>query len=378
MKKILIAVAVLGAAVLLISLLGNGGSKKDVTNTNGSAATGAKEATTGAAAVPKGSRTLAIHVIDQVGSSKGVAAYDALFQSALDAGVQSVNISLNWNDVEASGGALKPEVFAQVNRYFASHHAKMDLDLRPVDTAGVMLPDDLKGKALNDPEVIRRFEAFLDHVFAALPDVQLNMLAIGNEVDTVFANNPAQFAEYDDFLKQVIPYAKQKRPGVRVGVIVAYAGLTGKDAKEYQKLNARTDVVMLTYYPIKGDFSTKQLPVFEQDLAKVTALYPNRQLYFTEIGYPSSEISGGSEAKQAQFIREMFSVWDKHADTIAGLAYFMMGDLTPASIEQLTKYFSVATKQFKATIGSVGLVTADGREKEALGVFRKEAHERGW
>ena len=384
LKRLLQGVLIIGVVAIFLSILGgdkNGDQSKDPsgsTSTERKTGTSENNSDGGLSVTQKGERVLSTHVIEQASGAKGSPNYDATLQKGIDAGIESLNMTVNWNDAEASDGTFKPDVFVQANRYYAFRNIKMDLDLRPVDTAGIMLPEDLTGKALNDPEVIVRFKKFLDNVFGVMPDVKFNFLAIGNEVDSVFINDKKRYAEYEGFLKEVIPYAKTKRHGLKVGMIVTYAGLTSGDADEYQKLNALTDVIILTYYPLKGDYTTKKLPIFEKEISKVFSLYPKSQIYFSEIGYPSSYEAGGSEAKQAEFVREVFKVWDAHSDRIAGVAFFTLNELTTSSVNDLTKYFSVATKEFIATLGSMGLIAANGREKEAFKVLQEEAQKRGW
>ena len=378
LKRLLQGVLIIGLVIVVLSILGGDNVKEEKNSSREETTTGKDDNSNRETALVKGNRVLGVHMIEQVSGAKGSPLYDATFGKGISAGVQSVNMSVNWNDAETSGGTFKPELFAMANQYYKKQNVQMDLDLRPVDTAGIMLPEDLKGKALNDPEVILRFKKFLDNVFGAMPDVKFNFLAIGNEVDSVFIHDKKRYAEYEGFLKEVIPYAKAKRPGLKVGMIVTYAGLTSGDADEYQKLNALTDVLILTYYPLKGDYTTKKLPVFEKEILKLFKLYPDKQIYFSEIGYPSSEKAGGSEAKQAQFVREVFEVWDKHQDRIQGVTFFSLNELTQSSVNDLTKYFSVATDEFIATLGSMGLIAEDGREKEAFTVLKEEAQKRGW
>src|SRR5947207_2806088 len=81
-----------------------------------------------------------------------------------------------------------------------------------------------------------------------LHDLELVSLTIGYEVD-LFLSGAAAYGRYAAFYSGAAAYARSKRPGLRVGVVATFAGLTGPAKPLLQSLNASSDVVSVTYYP---------------------------------------------------------------------------------------------------------------------------------
>ncbi|MCJ7676536.1 MAG: hypothetical protein MUO35_02290, partial [Anaerolineales bacterium] len=131
-------------------------------------------------AVPRGDRMLGIDVSEAEGET-----YDQAFQLARQAGMQFTSLSLAWDDLEPRPGEFAPDpnFLAIANLYYPAQHIPLALTITPIDTNRTRLPADLQARAFDDPEVIARFERLLDYVFMQIPDVELAVLAIGNEVD---------------------------------------------------------------------------------------------------------------------------------------------------------------------------------------------------
>jgi len=75
----------------------------------------------------------------------------------------------------------------------------------------------------------------------------LGSLAIGNEVDGFLGGDSARWSQYQAFYKAIGAYARTKRPGLKVGVVAQFGGLTGAARVRLQALNQSSDVVMATY-----------------------------------------------------------------------------------------------------------------------------------
>lgn len=135
---------------------------------------------------------------------------------------------------------------------------------------------------------------------------------------------------------------------------------------------------MLTYYPLNNDFTVKNPEVVHEDFAKLVVLFPDKPIYVLEAGYPSSTLLGSSEAKQADFVREIFIAWDTQAEHIKLLDFLWLHDISPASVEELGDYYGFHDEKFLAFLATLGLRTFDGEDKEAFKVLRLETKKRGW
>lgn len=325
--------------------------------------------------MPRGERMLGIDVVEAEGET-----YDQAFQFARLAGMQFTSLSLAWDDLEPQPGEYSPDpnFLAIANQYYPAQGVPLALTITPIDTNRARLPADLKDAAFDDPEVIARFERLLDYVFSQIPDVELAILAIGNEVDAMLGVDAAAWARYQTFYESTAAYARSLRSGVPVGVKVTMAGLTGERRELAQALNARSDMILVTYYPLEAGFSVRPSDVVAGDLAALAALFPDRPIGVLEAGYPSSEELGSSQAQQAEFVRQSFRAWDSQAGQIVLLNFTWLTDVPRASVEAWIDYYGLDDRRFAAYLATLGLRGADGVPKPALDALAAEAHARGW
>jgi hypothetical protein len=135
---------------------------------------------------------------------------------------------------------------------------------------------------------------------------------------------------------------------------------------------------MLTYYPLNADFSVREPQVVHEDFAKLVELFPSKPIYILEAGYPSSPLLGSSEAKQADFVQEIFKAWDTYIGHIKLLDFLWLHDIPPAVVEELGDYYGLRDETFLAYLATLGLRTFEGQDKEAFRVLSLEAESRGW
>jgi hypothetical protein len=325
--------------------------------------------------VPKGERLLSIDLTMASDNDFGNA-----FTLARSVGMQVTSLSLAWDDLEPTPSqyGTDPNWLELANLFFSQQGVPISLALTPIDTNNLRLPPYLKDKAFDDPEVIERFKRLLDYVFSQLPDLELTSLAIGNEIDGYLGTNKKRWQEYSSFFQEVSMYARSKRPGLIIGSKIGFGGLTGNARDLSAAIVQTSDVVMLTYYPLNGDFSVRNPEVVHEDFAKLVALFPDKPIYILEAGYPSSPLLGSSETKQTDFVREIFRAWDTQAEHIKLLDFLWLHDISPAVVEELGDYYGLHDEKFLAYLATLGLRTFEGVDKEAFKVLKLETQQRGW
>lgn len=328
-----------------------------------------------AAVAPRGARLLGIDVSQAPGEG-----YDQAFHTARQVGMQFTSLSLAWDDLEPRPGefATEPNWLAAADLYYPAQSTPLALTLAPIDTNRIRLPADLQGRPFDDPQVIARFERLLDHVMMQIPDVELAVLAIGNEVDAALGADPDAWASYRTFFEAAAAHTRRVSPGVRVGVKVTMGGLLGETRELALALNARSDIILVTYYSLESDFGVRSPLVVHDDLAALVGVYPGRPIGLLEAGYPSSEVLGSSEERQAEFARQIFRAWDAQAEQIALLNFTWLTDASQESVEAWERYYGLSDRRFAAYLASLGLRRANGQPKPALDVLAAEAHARGW
>ncbi len=328
-----------------------------------------------AAVEPRDGRLLGISVNEGRDSD-----YDAAMLKAKELGLQVVELSLAWDDLEAAPYVYRPEpdYLAIANQYYPLREVAVALVITPIDTNNLRLPEDLRGRPMDDPELIERFNRLLDYVFSRIPDTELVSLAIGNEVDVYLGQDAEAWQAYGRFFEAGAAHARSLRPGLPVGVKITYEGLTGSERARSASLNRAADLVMATYYPLNADFSVREPEVVGADWDALVELYPDREIHFPEVGYPSSPVLGGSAEKQARFVEAVFRAWDRHAGQIRLVNFVWLHDITEEQLQAYSDYYGVRDGRFLAYLGSLGLRSAAGEDKPALGVLQEQARRRGW
>ena len=291
----------------------------------------------------------------------------------------AVSLSQNWDDLETAPGVFRPRpnLLKIANRYYVGTGLILSLGINPIDTVNVRLPEDLRGRSWDDPEVIERYKRLLDFALMEVSALELNSLTIGNEIDGVL-KSPEEWTAYEKFFKATAEYARRFWPGLRVGTKGMMAGLTGRFAAEFQRINRHADVVMVTYYPLNEDFSVEAPDTVHKAFAELTALYPEKPVYVMEIGYPSGAELGSSQVAQARFISEAFRMWDRYAGRIEYMEFTWMNDQSESQLDVWEEYYGLNQPHFREFLGTLGLRDENGRNKAGYERLLREAEARGW
>ncbi|BDI34294.1 hypothetical protein CCAX7_63450 [Capsulimonas corticalis] len=330
-------------------------------------------ASQGFAQTPKGNRLLGMDV--QAARDGG---YDTAFQIAKKAGAQVVSVSINWDDIESEPGQYHNASLQAANAYYPAQHVRVSLCIRPLDTNGPHMPADLRGQPMDSDVVEERFGKMMDYVFAQIPDVPLASLGVGNEVNIDFGTDAGKWARYRRFFAAVRRRIQAKHPDLPIGVPVTFEGVTGAARGEVKTLNAASDWVMVTYYPLNTDFTVKAPGTASRDFDRLARLYPNRKIALMEAGCPSGALCLSSETRQAEFVTQVFRAWDAHAAQIPLVSFSWLNDKSTADMDGFARYYGVNAPPFREYLQTLGLRTWEGKDKAAFRVLTQEARARGW
>ncbi len=317
----------------------------------------------------KGDRLLGL------GLTEGAVGFGESFNISQDLGVQVVELSLAWDDIETAPGTYENEYLNIANAFYPPNNVQVSLSINPIDTNNLRLPPDLEDKDLDDPEVIARYNKLMDYVFSRTPELDLVSVNIGNEIDGYLGDDQEKWRQYNRFYQQTSAHVRSKRPSVQVGTKIMFEGIMGNEART---INQHSDVVLVTYYPLNQDFSVKDPDVVHKDFDEITSFYSNRTIYFSEAGYPSSSYLGSSQEQQSEFITEMFSAWDDHSEQVKFINFIWLHDIHESEVNMYTGYYGLSSRGFSEYLGTLGFRTYDGEDKKALVTLRNEATSRGW
>lgn len=322
--------------------------------------------------VEKGERLLGI------GINEGSIGFDKAFPVAQSTGMQFVELPQQWDEIEPKPSKFTNQWLDIANAYYPQVGVRLVISLNAIDTNSLRMPVDLKDKPIDHPDVIARYEKAVDYVLGRLPNAALVAFSIGNEIDGFLGADPAKWAQYERFFKATAKYVRQKKPGVPVGTKVMLPSVIGDLRRQVQAVNQHADAVFVTYYPLKADFSVRAPTVVHDDIGAVVKLYTGKPIYLLETGYPSSSHLGSSETRQAEFIRETFKAWDQHHKQIRAMNFIWLHDISTAEVNTYKKYYGVNARPFGEYLGTLGLRTHNGKNKQAFKRLQQETQARGW
>jgi hypothetical protein len=237
--------------------------------------------------------------------------------------------------------------------------------------------------AFDDPVMIQRFNQLLDTLHGRMPVANIRYLLIGNEVDNYFSQHPGEWPAYTSFCHAVRAHARGLWGNqLLVGAETTLGAAIAADHQAIDNLHAGMDMVCLTYYPLDNNFRMEPAAQANADFTTLLGRYPGRPVLMQEVGYATSSICSGSDSAQASFVKNMFQLWDQHADQMIYMAFLWLNDLSDAQSQAVTASYGLTGTPveitFTAYIRSLGLCDWQGVPKPGFMRLQEEASARGW
>ncbi len=324
--------------------------------------------------VTKGERIYGINISD---NKYG---FESSFARAQEAGVEVVEINMPWNAIESSpGNYVDPGGNLAATAFYAAYDVKVCFSLALINTVAWEIPDYLKGVDVQSETFISAFTNMLDWLFTTIPsDVTIPGISIGNEVDLVLEGKQ-DWEDYSVFYQAVVNYIHSNHPEIKVGVkTTVMGGLFGHEESFIRDINQYSDVVMLNYYPQDQNFNVQEPTSVYDDIERITGMFSNKKIWFTELGYQSGSIyCNSSEAKQATFYHHFFTAWDTHQQDISFVLIDWLHDQAPEVIEDWKGYYGDSPGLVEY-LSSLGLRNYDDTDKPAWLQVKEETTARGW
>jgi hypothetical protein len=283
-----------------------------------------------AAVVARGGRVLAM----DVGHGPSETLDDAV-AAARAAGVTTAVLNYDWNELEPAAFQYQSARLAADNQYYAGHAMSVVLNIRPIAGPCRVVPPDLANLAWDAPVMIARFSYLLTWIHGYLPDVTVELMSVGTEIDSHLAL--ADYASYKGFFEAARAQARALwGSALPVGTAVTWAALSspGPTQRAIIDLDEHADRVLTTYYPIAADFTVKD--PFAGPVADIYSALAavdgdprtrGRPLDLIEIGYPTSAALQSSQDHQRIFVLTMFGIWDAYYPRITTMVVNWEADL---------------------------------------------------
>jgi hypothetical protein len=328
---------------------------------------------------PKGERILGFDI-----SNHGATEYGEALATVEGAGVELIDVHFGWDALETKegeyGGLEGEDSFAFLNDYFGE--TSVALTLAVIDTNALTVPDHLSEASFTD--MVEPFKQLLDKLYETLPNLKVDVLSIGNEIDVYLSDDGEAWQDWRQFYAQAASYAAANAPDAWTNMAVGskttlYGSLADGVRGEVESMTAlpQTTGFLSTYYPLQDDFTMKDPAVVEEEVADLIAAF-DKPIYILEAGYPTSSAAGGSHQDQVNFVHAMFRAWDSHATDIVTVVFSWYADLSLAQIDQFEKQYGISDRAFLAYLRTLGFFTYSGAGKTGWEQFVAEADARGW
>lgn len=298
-------------------------------------------------------------------------AWKQLLDATSEAGASFVHLEpLGWREAELSPGQFN---FTDFDEYFAikdSYSLGYTLDIgTPVGISRYDLPADLEFVSFRDPEMIRRYRAYVAATLKRFPN-PTHVILHTETASSFLEDDPDGFAAYSDLLASTADYVRSLAPKTKVGI---YA--TAFDSSEALAMMGRnTDFFSFGYNADRGDLDHKRT------LERLYSAAGNKRIGIHEIGVPSAERVGGSETGQVSFVNLAFDLAAQHSQQLEFMSYYQAFDEDPAvTAVWLPALFSDWSDEMiqdgLAWFGSLGLRRTDGSPKPAWATFKQRVKE---
>lgn len=323
--------------------------------------------------VPKGNRIIAIDVAEAEDGN-----YDAAVDLAKSVGMEQIGLFLTWTRLETAPETYDGTLLDIASAYYPAENLRVDLTLAPINTNQKEFPTDIADRPFDDPVVIERFKKLLDFVLDKTVNLEVSSLNIGSEMDIYFGSDEGEWQRYKTFYIAITDHIHAIQPGLKVATEPTFEGIMGPAGPYIKELNKYSDIIGVSYYGMKENGDVKEPSAVQADFEALTSLYEGSTIYFYQYGYPSSPELNSSETRQKQFVEETFRAWDKYAAQIQMIDFTWMHDKSPADVQEIATYYGVPDPKFAAFIGTLGLRTYSGADKQAFEALESEAKARGW
>lgn len=286
----------------------------------------------------------------------------------LAAGSRGVVLRRSPSDLDSEMAFVQLE--SEANAY-GKNEIVVNFVFSVVDGNARKLDSALDGYAWDDSLVLKAMASRIDQILMRLGGKAPYFL-FGRDVDVYLAAHPDERPALETFLGELIGYVRTHAlapPNLQVGVGFSYAGVTVPDPS-WPKLLEASDVAACSYLPGLGMDMAGAPSNIATDADILVTKVQGKPIVFEALGFPTSDVVGGSEAKQAFFLENFFTVLGPRRSSFAFVNIEGLHDLGPLRCaDRATNSGQAVEGPWAAYACSLGLFTADSQPKPAWQAF---------
>ncbi|MCP3926225.1 MAG: hypothetical protein GY714_26975 [Desulfobacterales bacterium] len=307
--------------------------------------------------------------------------YNKTFIEVNELGADVIDLHFNWNMLETTRGnySIFTDKFSYIDTYYGD--TGVELTIGVIDTNEIFVPDYITNTS-DFESMIEPFKDLLEMLEKNLPNMKIDVLSIGNEIDIYLGDNEDAWNSWITFYKEVSLYAKKLFPDTVIGTkATVYGALQYKEKIKQLSAHSGTSGIFLTYYPLNSDFTVKSPDIVSVEFKSIIENFyeeDSNKIYILECGYPSSSACNSSKEKQAEFVTEVFKVWDKYYNEIPMIIFAWHSELNQDSLEVYEDKYKINSPEFFGYLGSLGFYDIEGNKKDAWEKINFELDKRAW
>lgn len=295
---------------------------------------------------------------------------------AKDSGIKLSYLYYDWGDLETSKDNYNLGALGFNVDMSKKNNIKIALVIQVIHTSYVgKTPTDIEFTSFNDPEYKARFQEFILTVLENF-DEEIEYLWIGNEIDAYLNRNKDQIEDYKEFFDETYEAIKSEYPNTKVGTITTYYdAINNKDKHDdisnvIETVGEKGDMIGFSVYPQHSNAEPTETERLFDEMS-IIADRMGKKFAISETAW-SSEGYGGSEEKQVEYIKNLFSAYKKHKNRMEYLGLFNIYDFTAEDNKAILSDFKITDKEFLKWTSTLGLAHNNGKAKQVWHTFLEE------
>lgn len=299
---------------------------------------------------------------------------------AVSSGARAIVVERSWSalaDEDGNPNDAAWQALDQLCSFLRTQRRRILLGVKSVDVELDARPSSLRAEPWSAAATTSAMHGVVDRIYATCGE-QIAYLSLGLDVDRYVAANPAEIPSFTQFALDATDYARShpaRPPAAGVGwTWSADSWLAEGELDESNVIVTASDVVILSYIPLDSKRHAKPPSNVSSDIAAMAARITSHPIVIQRATYPTSELIGGSEAGQAQFVEAMFASISSRRDRFPFVGAGLLHDPSPEDCLAYAEAQGVpGSPELFAVWCSVGLRSRDGAAKPAFASFVEAA-----